>query len=152
MPNPIRVLACTIGVTIVGPKNKPEKTMLGFLRVRRKVVRDALVWLKEHNPLYTNIVISDERLGSISQNGIPDEILNSMRYSDDVHELERERAGYVPDDFDEENNQTVGHGSVPFMAAGGLVEIEEDVDPELFEHEGQFGCQSIRLKLRTRYW
>ena len=33
MPPPSRILASTIGVTIIGPKNLPERTMPGFLKL-----------------------------------------------------------------------------------------------------------------------
>jgi len=39
-------------------------------------------------------------LEQLTENGVPNEILATMRHSDDVHELEQERAGYVPDDDD----------------------------------------------------
>jgi hypothetical protein len=98
MPNPSKVLASTIGVTVIGPKNIREKTLPGFLWVCRKQVQDALVWLKANNPLYADIVISFERLEQIMKNGIPYEVLHAIRHSDDIDELERERAGYVPED------------------------------------------------------
>ena len=98
MPCPLRILASTIGVTFVGPKNLPEKSMPGFLHTRRARVRNALVWLIKNNPFYADIVISDDRLDEIPEDGIPNEILAAMRYSDDTEEVDRERAGYVPDD------------------------------------------------------
>ena len=100
MPFPSKILASTIGVTLVGPKNIPEKTMPGFLRVRRNRVRAALVWLKANNPIYADIEISEERLERLDLDGIPVEILATVRFSDQVEELDRERAGYVPDDED----------------------------------------------------
>jgi hypothetical protein len=110
MPNPSLILASTIGVTLIGPKNIRERTMPGFLWVRRQRVRDALLWLKANNPLYADIVISEERLDELMENGVPDEILNTMRHSDDIEELERERAGYVPED-DEFQSQGVDYAS-----------------------------------------
>lgn len=102
MPPPSKIFASTIGVTIVGPKNVPEKTMPGFLRVRRQRVRAALVWLKANNPFYSGIDISEERLGQLAEDDIPSEILSTMRHSDDIEELDRERAGYMPEDEDED--------------------------------------------------
>jgi hypothetical protein len=98
LPNPSKILASTIGVTLIGPNNLKEKTMPGFLWVHRQRVREALIWLKVNNPVYADITISDERLEQLTENGVPNKILATMRHSDDVHELEQERAGYVPDD------------------------------------------------------
>ena len=106
-----------MGVTIIGPKNIWEKTMPGFLWVRRQRVHKALVWLKANNLAYANIDISDERLAEITENGVPDEILNTMRRSDDIEELERERAGYVPEDDELEDQDTEYGGGAGGMSA-----------------------------------
>jgi hypothetical protein len=101
MPRQTKILASTIGVTIVGPKNIPEQSMPGFLHVHREWVWKALVWLVANNPFYANVVISDKQLDAILEDGVPDEILEATRYSDDTEEVDRERAGYMPDDDDQ---------------------------------------------------
>jgi hypothetical protein len=40
------------------------------LSVRREKVRDALLWLKEHNGLYKNIIIDNACLNSLPDNDI----------------------------------------------------------------------------------
>ena len=100
MPPPARILASTIGMTIVGPKNMPERTMPGFLKVRRDYIRDALVWLHMHNPLYANIVISEPRLSEFPEEGIPPEVLCGVRHLEDMREFDVQRSGYVEDDDD----------------------------------------------------
>jgi hypothetical protein len=102
MPPSPAILAATIGVTFVGPNNLPQKTMPGFLRVNRTRVRVALQWLKENNPLYTNITISAERLEALPVDGVPEEILSLARYSDDTRLLAEEMDGYVPSDCADE--------------------------------------------------
>jgi hypothetical protein len=119
MPNPSKVLASTIGVTIIGPKNVQEKTLPGFLWLRRKHVQDALVWLKANNPLYADIVISFERLEQIMENGIPHEVLHAIWHSDDINKLECERAGYVPED-DQFVNEANGQCEKEVDHTGGL--------------------------------
>jgi hypothetical protein len=100
MPPPAKILASTIGVTIIGPKNAPERTMPDFLRVRRDRIRTALMWLKENNPLYVNVQISEKSLAELPVNDIPLEILGAVRSSDRTDQLEKERAGYVINDKD----------------------------------------------------
>jgi hypothetical protein len=100
MPPPAKILASTIGVTIIGPKNAPERTMPDFLRVRRDRIRTALMWLKENNPLYVNVQISEKSLAELPVNDIPLEILGAVRSSDRTDQLEKERAGYVVNDED----------------------------------------------------
>ncbi|KAH9003221.1 hypothetical protein EDB86DRAFT_2765723, partial [Lactarius hatsudake] len=74
MPPSSTILAATIGITFVGPKNLPEKTMPGFLRVNRTRVRLALEWLKSNNPIYRDIIISSERLCELPVDSVPMEI------------------------------------------------------------------------------
>ncbi|KAH9010256.1 hypothetical protein EDB85DRAFT_2232956, partial [Lactarius pseudohatsudake] len=74
MPPSSSILAATIGVTFVGPKNLPQKTLPGFLRVNRTRVRDALFWLKQNNPIYEDIIICSDRLNALLADGILDEI------------------------------------------------------------------------------
>jgi len=100
MPLPTKILASTIGVTIIDPKNRPERTLPGFFRVRRECVRRALEWLTEHNDLYKQTAISEPRLKDLPEDGIPDEISDTIRHSNKLDPLEREGAGYVEDDAD----------------------------------------------------
>ena len=94
MPPTPQILAATIGVMIVGPQNLPEKTMPGFLRVKWSRIKMALRWLKTHNPLYMNIIISNKILDMYPENDvILEEILSLVKYSDNVETLESERAG-----------------------------------------------------------
>ena len=88
MPPPAKILASVIGVIIIGPKNMPERTMVGYFRVRRDCVCEALKWLFVHNHLYSDSEISESRLAELPENGIPDEILETARYSDDIDQLE----------------------------------------------------------------
>ena len=106
MPPSPEILAATIGVMFVGPKNLPEKTLPGFLRVNRTRVHDALRWLKENNPIYQNIEISSDRLNSLPDDGVPVEIWSLMKHSDDTTLLAEEHDNYVPDDVPEDSGQS----------------------------------------------
>jgi hypothetical protein len=99
-PWPVKILASTIRVTFVGLQNVPKRCYPGFLRVQRQKVCEALVWLKANNSLYEKIVICEKRLEELVQDGIPTEILSTMRYSDDIEAVDRERVGFFPDDED----------------------------------------------------
>lgn len=111
MPPSASILAATIGVTIIGPKNLPESTLPGFLRVRRGRVASALSWLKKNNPLYADITINQDRLSELPVDDIPPQILATTRFSSDTVSLERERSGYVAsrddDDFESEDEPEI---------------------------------------------
>jgi len=106
MPPSSAILAATIGVTFVGPKNLPQKTMPGFLRVNRNRVHVALQWLKDHNPIYRDITISTERLHQLPVDAVPVEIMSQtgtmlpkiMLHEDDSDERKEqcERIGVQP--------------------------------------------------------
>jgi hypothetical protein len=102
MPPPASILASTIGISIVGPKNMPERTMPHFVHVRRDRIRKALMWLRDNNSLYSHITISEFHLEQLPIDGVPQEIVDCLRYSDNTELLEKERAGYVVDDDDGE--------------------------------------------------
>jgi len=102
LPAPPIVLSATVAVTFIMPSGKVEFCMPKILHVRRRRVREALEWLKAHNPLYNDIVISEERLEMLPEDGIPDEIRLNVKHSTDMEAVIREHEGYVPSDTADE--------------------------------------------------
>jgi hypothetical protein len=51
---------------------------------RREKICKALQWLKENNPLYEDIIISEKNLQDFPVDGIPEEIALVTCYSDDT--------------------------------------------------------------------
>ena len=98
LPTPPVVLSATVAVTFITPSGKTQFLLPNILRVRRAKIREALEWLKEHNLLYSDIVISEEQLWMLPEDGIPDEILSIVKYSMDMEAVIREHEGYVPSD------------------------------------------------------
>jgi hypothetical protein len=109
-PSPA-VLAALIGVTIIGPKNLPDRCLPSFLTVNRHRVHQALLFLKRENPLYRDISISLLNLDLLPTSGVPDEIMVGIRHTDDTTALDEERAGYVITDDDEHISSTCGEFS-----------------------------------------
>lgn len=96
MPQQVKILAATLGITFVGPKNLPDKCIPDIFRVRRSRVQTALEWLKENNPLFANITISAARLAELPENDVPYELHATTKLSTDVSTLYAEHEGYVP--------------------------------------------------------
>ena len=71
MPPPASILSSIIGVMFVGPKNMPSSLMPDMLYIRRNRIRQALEWLKAHNPLYCDMVILEEHLSQLPEAGVP---------------------------------------------------------------------------------
>jgi len=61
----------------------------------------ALCWLKDNNPIYSNITISNKRLNLLPENDIPMEIIQNICQSDDVEAVVRKHEGYVPVDVED---------------------------------------------------
>lgn len=123
MPPSSTILAATIGVTFVGPRNLPQKTMPGFLRVNRRRVHDALLWLKENNPIYENILISHDRLNELPVDDVPFEIMSLMKHSDNIVRLNDENDGYVPDSDDESDTESDNNDGIVFRTKKSLILI-----------------------------
>ncbi|KAF8816193.1 hypothetical protein BYT27DRAFT_7248501 [Phlegmacium glaucopus] len=152
MPPIVKVLAATIGITFVGPKNIPERTMPKFFRVRRNWVRKALEWLRANNPLYNNIIISHSRLAALPEDGVPYELMATAKHSTDVDMLYTEEDSYVPlqdvedveDMRDVEEASDNEHGDLELptepgvlpLAHLGVVDVDgvEVTDSELLAH------------------
>ena len=147
-PSPT-ILATTIDITIIRPQNHPECTMPGFLHVKWSRIKDALRWLKNNNPLWENITISDDQLDLYSdEDCIPETIKVTMTYSDQIAVVDRERAEYVTDDEDEEElaedcqerNITVGMSGkvwnakkyLSLTSVKGVKDMDNEVDVMIF--------------------
>jgi hypothetical protein len=113
MPQVPKVLAATIGITFVGPKNISERGMPEMFRVRRTRVRRALEWLKENNPLFRNITILDSRLAQLPEDNIPYKLRVTAKLSTDINMLYAEQDGYVPPQENSDCEQN--DGMPPFL-------------------------------------
>lgn len=100
-PHP-RILSATIGITFVGPKGCREPMMPNMFHVRRRKVKEALIWLKDNNPLYGDIEISETSLELLPVDGVPEQLMETAKYSTATDKLDREHAGYVPRDAAED--------------------------------------------------
>ncbi|KAJ7187071.1 hypothetical protein C8R46DRAFT_809901, partial [Mycena filopes] len=75
MPRPPAVLASVISVTYIGLGDLPKNWLQSTFRVRRKVVSDALSWLKRNNPkYYGDIKIDPARIAALPEDDVPEEI------------------------------------------------------------------------------
>ncbi|KAK0439630.1 hypothetical protein EV421DRAFT_1694743, partial [Armillaria borealis] len=74
LPPQAKVLAAVIGITFVTPRGFKMKELPRIFHVRRELVRRALLWLKKNNPLYSDIIISDDALAQLPISGVLEEI------------------------------------------------------------------------------
>ncbi|KAF7318776.1 ATP-dependent DNA helicase [Mycena chlorophos] len=134
MPRPVSILASIITVAFVGARTC-RCYSCRTSSVRRQRVADALLWLKQNNPLYANVEVSPERLSQLPVGGIPEEIMLNARYSEEESILDKEHAGYVPVDLGdlEEDDED----DLPEVADGEQREmvVEEDELAEVDEGE-----------------
>ena len=96
MPRPPELLASLISVTFIGLGQLPKSWIHSTFWVRRQVVLDALLWLKENNPkYYGDIEISASRIDNLPEDNVPEEITSIIQQSDDIGIIEQESEGYV---------------------------------------------------------
>ncbi|KAG8214616.1 hypothetical protein J3R82DRAFT_9689 [Butyriboletus roseoflavus] len=105
-PSP-KILSATISVTFIGPGNIRDHCLPSILMVSRSHVRNALKFLCCENPLYHNIIISDNNLDLLPINAVPEEIIRVVQQSEDVEALEKEQADYVLEDEFDNNGESV---------------------------------------------
>ncbi|KAF8438103.1 hypothetical protein L210DRAFT_984820 [Boletus edulis BED1] len=120
LPHHPNVLAATIGVTLVGAKNIPDRCLPSFLRVSRRRVHDALVFLKNNNPFYEHIRISEENLSLLPDNSIPAQLLAIVKELPNAAIIEGEGSGYVIDEEDGDSNE------ISENELGDEIDLEED--------------------------
>jgi len=107
LPAPPIILSATIALTFITPSGKSKFLLPKMLHVQRHKIREALLWLKAHNLMYKDIIISEEQLEALPENGTPNEILSTAKYSTDMESVTREHKGYVPlDAADEKEDGT----------------------------------------------
>ena len=137
MPQQPKLLAATMGITFVGPKNVPDRCLLDIFRVRRTRVQKALEWLKENNPLFSNITISASRLAELPEDDVPYELQVTTKLLTDVDKLYAEHEGYVPvqDGCDEEAREGVFcflcESSISSMILDSDMSESEETDIEM---------------------
>jgi hypothetical protein len=106
MPSPVASLASIIAIMFVGSKKLPVDWLKNTFRVRRRVVYEALLWLRIHNPIYADISIDNNRLDELPEDDVPGELLTVVRHEEDEELAERERESYLSADVsvDDKNN------------------------------------------------
>ncbi|THH12700.1 hypothetical protein EW146_g7451 [Bondarzewia mesenterica] len=126
MPRPPAILASVISITVVGRGRLPKDWLKSTFKVRRFVVREALVWLKTHNPkYYGDIEIDEGRLNMLPVDDIPDELTATVRQSEDVSSVEEESAGYVPREDAELEDDNHDEQSRPWHGDHGGTGVED---------------------------
>lgn len=105
MPRRPAILANLISITFVGRGHLHKSHLQSTYRVRRRVVQEALYWLKAHNRYYNDVNVSDEALSALPEDDVPEELLSVVNQTDNVEILEHENDDYVPV-YDADNNAT----------------------------------------------
>ena len=94
LPADPSILVDTIKVVFIG-SGVPSKEMLKKVyAVRREVVYNALTFLVQNHPLYTNIRIS--HYVHLPDDGIPDQIWTTIAVHEGAYEDKKEHANYTP--------------------------------------------------------
>ncbi|KAG8729993.1 hypothetical protein FRC10_003239, partial [Ceratobasidium sp. 414] len=138
MPRRTNILTSLVAVTFIGKGSLPKSRLKTLFCVHRKVVHAALLELKHgtRHPGYTNLEIDEEALDSLPEDGIPDEILATVRQETDDGVATQESAGYVPmeeaDDIQDEEgpalSEQASESSMARSNSGSILGLATDSD------------------------
>lgn len=158
LPHHPNVLPATIGITVVGPNNVPVKSLPRLLNVSRHRVQQALVFLRDNNPFYRDIQISDRNLSFLPDDAIPTQLATVIRELKNSTVLDEEHGGYVPDDDDDEVdevsteliNESDGDHSSDDMHAGTFFDVSFGVQALSYIVFGKISVTNLMLSLYKR--
>ena len=95
--------------------------MTRTFRVRRSAVHEALQWLQANNELYSDVVISADRLGTLPEDHIPAELMALIRHVDDESIATQEREGYVNDSTEETGETSYTRFKLPLTSLASRI-------------------------------
>ncbi|KAJ3911749.1 hypothetical protein F5877DRAFT_72947 [Lentinula edodes] len=144
LPPRATILAATIAVTFIGRKNITLRGLKTLFTVQKARVANALRWLIANNQFYSHIKISSTNLESLPDNAVPEEILSTVKWSEDDEHVMKERIGYIPEHEDSDEDED--HHVVIEEQAEEDTTSEEDNDNEhddkCNKNEGVFEVQA----------
>ncbi|KAJ6436517.1 TPR domain-containing protein [Purpureocillium lavendulum] len=96
LPHPLVQAMEEIHVSWHGPEKPAPRDLSGLLSVRRRVVERALVWLRENNPHYAEIVIDTKEMDGWDSlaHGVPSSVYDQMEHNE-PSSWERTRTAHV---------------------------------------------------------
>lgn len=126
LPPKLEELPEFVKIMFVGPDTDLEeksKRLSKFAVIRPSRVLEALKWLKQNNPYYSDIEINDENIQEMDEkldrNGIPFSILQSSINVDDIKAAEAETGG-------DHGIQHANKSGDPIMQTSGLIDANGD--------------------------
>ena len=96
-------------VSIIKVRKRGKNDSSKDFRVRRFHVQNALIWLKENNPAYFDIEVSQDRLNKLPLDGECDDIPN-VEFNENAHHTKD--LGPAPEQVDPGETDSVSHSSV----------------------------------------
>jgi hypothetical protein len=109
LPLELEDLCDSLKIIFVGCRTPERNQLKNILTVRKKKVSEALRWLRQNNPLYRNVKISQSTVDKLPDDDVPECLWTTMQISTNIEAAQNERASYVPDSLintSELNNTT----------------------------------------------
>ncbi|KAG8700858.1 hypothetical protein FRC09_005711 [Ceratobasidium sp. 395] len=131
MPRKTSILPSLIAITFIGRGSFDKEKIKPLFRVRRDLLYEALLELKEvmKHPGYVNLDIDRKTLDSLPTDDVPDEIYAVVRQDTDEGIVARESAGYVPPDLNN-GNEDDSEDDVDEAASDNTSSDQMDLDFE----------------------
>ena len=130
-------------IDIIVVRKPGENNTHQDFKVRRRKVSEALEYLHEHCPAYTDIVVDNDRLQSLPEDGIP-ETLTTV-YTNENDDVDQDDQGPVQEDQeDQEDDIHATEIPMTFVSPPPNVELEESAvrsaasgDPVMWPSQGE---------------
>ncbi|KDN39958.1 hypothetical protein RSAG8_08407, partial [Rhizoctonia solani AG-8 WAC10335] len=146
MPRQTSILPSLIAVTFVGHSSLVKSHLKSLFRVRRKVIYEALLVLKNvtKHPGYINLDINSATVESLPEDDVPQEIYAAVQWDKDEGTVARESAGYVPaevetDDSHDLHDVSCLNANARSVSNQGTVHVNGDttegLDPDVIPLE-----------------
>ena len=88
LPQNITELATSLprypkGLAVIIVKVKGRDNTFKDVTVQKQIVHDALIWLRNNNPHYSELIIHEDALDSLPENGVPPALM-TVETDDDI--------------------------------------------------------------------
>ncbi|CAF1554051.1 unnamed protein product, partial [Adineta steineri] len=90
-------LSDTLKIVFIGAHTPDRVQLRRICGVRRQNIRNALIWLKNHNYMYRMIPINEVNIAKIPEDDVPESIWTTLERIENANDGNAERAGFTVD-------------------------------------------------------
>ncbi|CAF4223600.1 unnamed protein product, partial [Adineta steineri] len=97
LPLDVEDLSDTLKIVFIGAHSPDRVQLRKICGVRRQKIRNALIWLKNHNDMYRMIPINEVNIAKLPDDDVPESIWTTLERIENANDGNAERAGFTVD-------------------------------------------------------